>query len=139
VAVTVTAALVAAEGLTALGFGLFAGYETVTGEALDPATAIGVTVLALAGGVGMLGCARGLLRGASWSRAPAALIQFFALPVAWSLWQGGRYLIAVPLGVVAVLALVTLFTPASTGWLVTWDEQDEDEPQPEAQTRRPRP
>lgn len=70
ITVRAAAALEAAEGLAAVGFGVYTGVETATGAAVDPASAIGVTVLALAGGLGMLGCARGLLRADQWSRAP---------------------------------------------------------------------
>ncbi|MFB4312555.1 hypothetical protein [Actinomadura sp. 21ATH] len=116
--VNAAAALEAAEGATAIGFGLFVGFETVIGEAVDPASAIGVTVLALAGGAGMLACARGLLRAEPWSRAPTVLTQLFALPVAWSLWQSEQPLLAVPLGLAAVLTLVLALSPPSTDWLV---------------------
>ncbi|WP_243725671.1 hypothetical protein [Actinomadura rubrisoli] len=112
------AALEAAEGLAAIGFGVFSGVETAAGAAVDPVSAIGVTVLALAGGLGMLGCARGLLRADQWSRAPTVLTQLFALPVAWSLWQSERPEMAVPMGVAAVLALVAVLSPPSTAWLV---------------------
>ena len=127
--VQAAAALQAAEGAAAVGFGVFTGVETAAGSAVDPASAIGVTVLALAGGLGMLGCARGLLRAAQWSRAPTVLTQLFALPIAWSLWQSDRPAIAVPLGVVAVLALITVLSPPSTAWLIEdHDEDDEDAP-----------
>ncbi|MEV3920143.1 hypothetical protein [Actinomadura coerulea] len=128
--VQAAAALQAAEGAAAVGFGVFTGVETATGAAVDPASAIGVTVLALAGGLGMLGCARGLLRADQWSRAPTVLTQLFALPIAWSLWQSGQPAIAVPLGVVAVLALIAALSPPSTAWLVEdHDEDDEDAPE----------
>ncbi|WP_192810022.1 hypothetical protein [Actinomadura rudentiformis] len=120
------AALEAAEGVAALGFGLYVGVETLLGEPHDPATAIGVTTLALAGGAGMLACARGLLRAEPWSRAPTVLTQLFALPIAWSLWQSEQYLIGVPLGVVAVLALVAVLAPPSTAWLVQDESDDGD-------------
>jgi hypothetical protein len=123
--VNVAAALEAAEGVAAVGFGLFTGYETLAGEAVDAATAIGVTVLALLGGAGMLGCARGLVRADSWSRAPTVLTQLFAIPVAWSLWQSDQHLIGLPLGLVAVVALVAALSPPSTAWLVR-DDEDED-------------
>ncbi|SNS05900.1 hypothetical protein [Actinomadura mexicana] len=127
--VQAAAALQAAEGAAAVGFGVFTGVETAAGAAVDPASAIGVTVLALAGGLGMLGCARGLLRAAQWSRAPTVLTQLFALPIAWSLWQSDRLAIAVPLGVVAVLALIAVLSPPSTAWLIEdHDEDDEDSP-----------
>ncbi|NDU77569.1 hypothetical protein GWI34_33860, partial [Actinomadura sp. DSM 109109] len=127
--VQAAAALQAAEGAAAVGFGVFTGVETAAGAAVDPASAIGVTVLALAGGLGMLGCARGLLRAAQWSRAPAVLTQLFALPVAWSLWQSDRPAIAIPLGLAAVLTLVTVLSPPSTAWLVEDHDEDDDPPQ----------
>ncbi|WP_433477592.1 hypothetical protein ACQPZP_11345 [Spirillospora sp. CA-142024] len=126
ITVQAAAALEAAEGLAAVGFGAYTGVETATGAAVDPASAIGVTVLALAGGLGMLACARGLLRAGQWSRAPAVLTQLFALPVAWSLWQSERPGIAIPMGVVAILALIAVLSPPSTAWLVE-DHDDEDD------------
>ncbi|TYB46828.1 hypothetical protein [Actinomadura chibensis] len=124
ITVLAAAALEGAEGAAAVGFGVYTGVETATGAAVDPASAIGVTVLALAGGLGMLGCARGLLRADQWSRAPTVLTQLFALPVAWSLWQSDRPAIAIPMGVAAVLALVAVLSPPSTAWLVR--DRDDD-------------
>ncbi|GAA0581154.1 hypothetical protein [Actinomadura livida] len=124
ITVQAAAALEAAEGLAAIGVGVFTGVETATGAAVDPASAIGVTVLALAGGLGMLACARGLLRAEQWSRAPTVLTQFFALPVAWSLWQSGQLAFAVPLGLAAVLTLITVLSPPSTAWLFDDDEEE---------------
>lgn len=114
-----------AEGLGAVAFGAYTGVETALGAALDPVAAIGITVIALAGGLGMLACARGLVRADQWSRAPAVLTQLFALPVAWSLWQSEQYAFAVPLGAAAVLALVTVLSPPSTAWLL--EDHDEDD------------
>ncbi|WP_207933131.1 hypothetical protein [Actinomadura sp. GC306] len=130
ITVQAAAALEAAEGLAALGIGVVTGVETATGAAVDPASAIGVTVLALAGGLGMLACARGLVRAEQWSRAPTVLTQFFAIPVAWSLWQSDQLVFAVPLGLAAVLTLITVLSPPSTAWLFDEDEgegDDEDE------------
>ncbi|WP_202125891.1 hypothetical protein [Actinomadura physcomitrii] len=138
ITVRAAAALEGAEGLGAVAFGVYTGVETASGAAVDPVSAIGVTVLALAGGAGMLACVRGLLRGAQGSRAPTVLTQLFALPVAWSLWQSERPAIAVPMGVVAVLALVAVLSPASTAWLVhDHDEDEEDEAPPRAAEPRP--
>ncbi|WP_301174137.1 hypothetical protein [Actinomadura geliboluensis] len=125
--VQAAAALMGAEGLAAVGFGVFTGVETAAGAAVDPASAIGVTVLALAGGLGMLACARGLLRADQWSRAPSVLTQLFALPIAWSLWQSDQPALAIPLGAVAAAALVTVLSPPSTAWLIEDHDEDEDE------------
>lgn len=125
ITVQAAAALEGVEGVVAVGFGVYTGVETSIGAAVDPASAIAVTVLALAGGLGMLGCARGLLRADQWSRAPTVLTQLFALPVAWSLWQSDRPAIAIPLALIAVLALVAVLSPPSTAWLIT--DHDEDD------------
>ncbi|MFI0373105.1 hypothetical protein ACH35V_35035 [Actinomadura sp. 1N219] len=127
ITVQAAAALEAVEGAAAVGFGVYTGVETAAGAAVDPASAIGVTVLALAGGLGMLACARGLWRADQWSRAPAVLTQLFALPVAWSLWQSERPEIAIPMAVVGVLALIAVLSPPSTAWLIT--DHDEDDVQ----------
>ncbi|WP_199487474.1 hypothetical protein [Actinomadura spongiicola] len=126
ITVRAAAALEALEGAGAIGFGVYTGVETATGAAVDEASAIGVTVLALAGGLGMLACARGLLRADQWSRAPTVLTQLFALPIAWSLWQSERPAIAIPMGVVAVLALIAVLSPPSTAWLL--EDDDDTEP-----------
>lgn len=135
VTVQAAAALEAVEGLVAVGFGGYTGVETALGAAVDPASAIGVTVLSLAGGLGMLGCARGLLRAEQWSRAPTVLTQLFALPIAWSLWQSERPAIAIPMGAIAVLALITVLSPPTTAWLM--EDHDEDE-RDERDEERPR-
>ena len=68
------------------------------------------------------------LAGLSW-KALGALFAAgcAALPVAWSLWQSDRPEIAVPMGIVAVLALVAVLSPPSTAWLVRDHDEDEEE------------
>ncbi|WP_067490257.1 hypothetical protein [Actinomadura hibisca] len=135
------AALEAAEGLAALGFGLFVGVETAIGKAVDPVTAVAVTVMALVGGAAMLGVARGLLRAEQWSRAPVVVTQLFSLPVAWSLWQSEQPFYAVPLGIAAIGALVTVLAPPTTAWLAQAEADDEDAPaaDPEPKSGRSKP
>jgi hypothetical protein len=137
--VQAAAALEGAEGLAAVGFGVYPGVETAIGAAVDPPSAIGVTVLALAGGIGMLACARGLLRADQWSRAPTVLTQLFALPIAWSMWQSDRPGIAVPMGLVAALALITVLSPPSTAWLIEDHDEDTGEDAAEAPPEQPEP
>ncbi|MFC9972419.1 hypothetical protein ACFVH6_16185 [Spirillospora sp. NPDC127200] len=126
------AGLEAAEGLAALGFGLFVGVETAIGKAVDPVTAVAVTVMALVGGAAMLGVARGLLRAEQWSRAPVVVTQLFSLPVAWSLWQSEQPFYAVPLGVAAIGALVTVLAAPTTRWFAQAEEGEDDEDVPAA-------
>ncbi|WP_395110335.1 hypothetical protein [Actinomadura sp. SCN-SB] len=127
--VNAAAALEALEGAAAIVIGLIVAWEVIRGEAVDAASAVGVTVLALAGGAGMLACARGLLRADSWSRAPTVITQLFALPIAWTLWQSEQYGYGIPLGLVAASALILVLSPPSTAWLVqrAQDEDGQDE------------
>lgn len=109
---TLTAAAVIeiVEGTAALGFGVFVGWKAIAGTPFDPTTAIGVTVLAVLGGVGMLAVARGLLARLQWSRSPAVVTQLFALPVAWTLIQDEQYAYGIPLGALAAVALVLMLS-----------------------------
>ncbi|TNY38471.1 hypothetical protein [Thermomonospora catenispora] len=125
--VTAAAALEAAEGVTALGFGAFVAWETVVGEPLDPATAWAVTGMALLGGFCMLAVARGLLKAERWSRAPAVLTQLFALPVGWSLLQSDQLVYGVPLLTAAVLALVLVLSGPTTRFILASEHDDEPE------------
>jgi hypothetical protein len=122
ITLTAAAAVEAAEGLIALGFGFFVGWETIVGKPLDPASAIGVTLFAFLAGAGMLAVARGLLRADRWSRSPAVLTQLFALPVSVSMLQGSQYALGVPLIVLAVVALVLVLCKPSNDALVHEEE-----------------
>jgi hypothetical protein len=125
--VTAAAVLEAAEGVAALGFGVFVGWETVVGKPLDPVTAWAVTGMALLGGCCMLAVARGLLTAERWSRAPVVLTQLFALPVSWSLLQSEQYVYGVPLITVAVLTLVMVLSSPSTRFLLGAEDDEDDE------------
>ncbi|MBC6459287.1 hypothetical protein [Actinomadura sp. HBU206391] len=122
ITLTAAAAIEAAQGLIALGFGLYVGWEAIVGKPLDPASAIGVTLFAFLAAGGMLAVARGLLRADRWSRSPAVLTQLFALPVSVSMLQGDQYALGVPLIVLAVAALVLVLCKPSNDALVHEEE-----------------
>jgi hypothetical protein len=114
---TVAAVLEAVEGAAALAFGLFVGWETLFGEPFDPASAIGVTILACLGGAALLAVAYGLLRVRRWSLAPAVLTQLLALYISWNLLRSDQPLYGVPLVACAIIMLILLFSRASTAAL----------------------
>jgi hypothetical protein len=124
----ISAAVEAAEGLAGLVFGLFVGWETIAGKPVDLASAIGVAVLALLGGLGMLAVARGLLRLERWSRSPAVVTQLFALFIAWNMIQSEQPGYGVPLVVAAVLALIGLLSGPTTTALFAGDPADDPDP-----------
>lgn len=110
----VVAAIEGLEGGVLVGFAAYVVRGTIAGAVTDTTSAatLAVTIVVLA--LGVLLVARALYRRRRWARAPAALSQIFALPVAATFFQAGRIEVAVPLGAAAVLGLILLFHPATT-------------------------
>jgi len=111
---TAAAGLEAAEGVAALAFGLFVGWETLVGKPLDAGGAVGVTVLAVLGGAGMLAVARGLLLVRRWGGAPAVVTQLLALFIAWNLVQSDQLAYGLPLAACAIVAAILVLSRPST-------------------------
>ena len=102
---TITAALVAVQGLAAVAWGVVEIVRALNGHPHDKNTAVllGVLVLVLAAGV--LAAAVGLLRMRRWAQAPTYLVQFFSIVV--GMGQLTKLpLMMVPLLVVGVATLV---------------------------------
>ncbi|MEV4174412.1 hypothetical protein [Nonomuraea sp. NPDC049709] len=111
----VAAAVVALEGLIALGLGVFVVVETLTGTPDDLTTALAEAVFGLLIGAGLLWVAwGGLFRMERWGRAPAVLTQIFMLPVGGTLVTSDQPQLGIPLIVVALAGLVTLLAPPTT-------------------------
>lgn len=114
--VTVAAALLAVEGALIAGWGLVSLVLLALGrtEARGQFAMLVVTVLLLA--VLPFAAARGLWLLRRWSRGPSVVVQLMALPVAWQLLgaDGWWTLGGVVLGLIALAALVALFTPTTT-------------------------
>ncbi|WP_030981716.1 hypothetical protein [Streptomyces sp. NRRL S-1813] len=110
------AALTAVEGLALAALGAYMLIMGLAGSPDSPQQAVmgGLTVLALA--VLPLVAARGLWLRRRWSRGPSLITQIVALPVAWTLVNGGGALIAagVGLAVAALVVLVLLVNPTAT-------------------------
>lgn len=106
----VAASLVAVEAMLLVLHGV-AELVSVSGERVT----MGVTTAAffLAYGGGLAFCAWAVTRLRSWARAPIVVSQLIQLLVAWSFRGGATTLIAVALGLVAVLVLLGVFNPAS--------------------------
>ncbi|MFF8783751.1 hypothetical protein [Streptomyces sp. NPDC015125] len=110
------AALTAVEGLALAALGGYLLFVGLAGSPDSPQQAEmgGLTVLALA--VLPLVAARGLWLRRRWSRGPSLITQIVALPVAWTLVNGGGALIAAGAGlaVAALVVLVLLVNPTAT-------------------------
>ncbi|MEU8250510.1 hypothetical protein [Nonomuraea sp. NPDC048916] len=111
----VAALVVALEGLVALGLGLYAGVETLRGDAEDITAAIAEAVFGMLVGAGLLWVAwGGLLKVERWGRSPSVLAQIFMIPVAVTLIQADRPVLGIPVIVVALVGLVALLAPPTT-------------------------
>jgi peptidoglycan/LPS O-acetylase OafA/YrhL len=74
------------------------------------------------GGVLAAGCA--LVAGKRWGRGLAVFTQLLLLPVAWYLTVGShRPGFGIPMGIVALTALVLLFSPPSVRWAAGRDQR----------------
>jgi hypothetical protein len=111
----IAAAVVALEGLVALGLGVLVAVETLTGAPQEMRTAVAEAVFGLLVGAGLLWVAwGGLFRMERWGRSPAVLAQIFMLPVAVTLIQSDQPQLGIPLIVVALAGLTTLLAPPTT-------------------------
>jgi hypothetical protein len=101
-----------AESVVLIGFFAFYVYEMVSGASDDLARAgtSGGLILVFAIFRGVVG--RAWLHGAGWPRTPTIVWNVLLLPVAWSLHEADRTLIALAL---AALALATIVAAVAVG------------------------
>ncbi|MEU0566337.1 hypothetical protein ABZ297_13195 [Nonomuraea sp. NPDC005983] len=111
----IAAAVVALEGLVALGLGLYVAVETLLGKPENLTSALAEAAFGVLIGAGLLWVAGGgLFRVERWGRSPGVLAQIFMIPVAITLIQSDKPLIGIPLIVVALVGLGTLLAPPTT-------------------------
>jgi hypothetical protein len=76
----------------------------------------------LVGGV-VVAAGRALVLGKRWGRGLAVVTQLLLLPVAWYLTVGSRQpAFGIPAGIVALTALILLFSPAALRWAAAGDQ-----------------
>ena len=88
-----------------LGFCAFYLYELVRGAG-DPTRVVMSVVLIAVFAVLLGALGRAWVRGANWPNTPTVVWNVLLLPVAWSLFQAGRGVVAIVLAAVAVLGIV---------------------------------
>lgn len=93
------------EAVILVGFFAFYLYEMVSGAADELVRAGTSGALILVFAIFLAATGRAWLHGAGWARTPTIVWNVLLLPVAWSLYESDRTLIAVA---VASLALVTI-------------------------------
>ena len=69
-------------------------------------------------GGGVLAAAWALWTGRRWGRGVAVFAQLLLLPVSWYIAVGSQqWLYGIPVGIVALVTLVLLFSPSAVQWL----------------------
>ena len=109
------AALCAVEGLVLAGLAAFYGYEIAIGESDSIARAVMSLLLILVGAAALLLMARGWAGGSTWPRTPTIVWNALLVPVAWSLLQSGRPLIALGVAVLAVGSVLSAVSASPGG------------------------
>ncbi|WP_083418940.1 hypothetical protein [Pseudofrankia sp. BMG5.36] len=107
-ALTVAAALVAAEGLLLVGLGAFQVIRGFGNGIDDLARAEFGGVLSLGCGLVVLVLARTLMVNRAATKSPVIVIQLLCVPVGAAMIQNGLYAYGIPLLVVAVAVLLAL-------------------------------
>jgi hypothetical protein len=115
------AALCGVEGLVLVGLAAFYGYEIAIGESDSTARAVMSMLLILLGAVALVLLARGWAGGSTWPRTPTIVWNALLVPVAWSLLESGRPLIALGVAVLAVGSVVSAISASPGG-----DRRDAD-------------
>ncbi|QNI05991.1 hypothetical protein GAN17_06555 [Mycobacterium kubicae] len=119
------AGLVAAvQGVAALVMAAVLAVRALAGADQHVVNGLGTAAwFLLIGGV-VLAAGRALFLGKRWGRGLAVFTQLLLLPVAWYLAVGShRAAIGIPLAVVAVAALILLFSPAAVRWAAGGDQR----------------
>lgn len=120
--VLAAAALVAVQGLAAIGFAVFA-LLSVRSAMLGAGAVFGEAGTALLAGALLLAVARSLLRGRLWGRTPAVVVQILLLPVGYSLLVPSHQVLAgVVVLLVALAGLGLLLCAPSREWSESLDE-----------------
>ncbi|KAB8184318.1 hypothetical protein FH608_048410 [Nonomuraea phyllanthi] len=111
----IAAAIVALEGLVALGLGIYVAVETLVSTPGNLTTALAESAFGLLIGAGLLWVAwGGLFKMERWGRSPGVLTQIFMLPIAITLIQSDQAQLGIPLIVVALAGLAALLAPPTT-------------------------
>ena len=116
--------IVAAQGLAALVMAAVLVVRAVAGADQRVVNGLGTALWFLLLGGTVLAAGRALVVGRRWGRGLAVFIQLLLLPVAWYLAVGShRPAFGIPVAVVAVTALILLFSPSALRWVAGGDQR----------------
>jgi hypothetical protein len=127
------AAVVALEGLALIAVAAVLVVRHLAGVEDQPwLSGYGTAAWFVIMGSAVLASGWALWTGRRWGRGIAVFAQLLLLPVAWYMGVGsGQWLYGVPVALVAVVALVLLFSPSTLEWLGAQDSASADNSGPE--------
>jgi hypothetical protein len=117
--------VVAVQGVAALVVATVLVVRGIAGADQRVVNGVGTAVLfVLVGGV-VLAAGRALVFGRRWGRGVAVVTELLLLPAAWYLAVSSHQpAFGIPAGIVALTALVLLFSPAAVRWAAGGDQDD---------------
>ncbi|MCV7409458.1 hypothetical protein AWC05_10485 [Mycobacterium florentinum] len=116
--------IVAAQGLAALVMAVALVVRAIAGADQRVVNGVGTALWFLVIGAVVLAAGRALVVGRRWGRGLAVFTQLLLLPVAWYLAVGShRPAFGIPLAVVALTALLLLFSPSALRWVAGADQR----------------
>ncbi|WP_255795037.1 hypothetical protein [Mycobacteroides abscessus] len=119
--------IVAGEGAVGLVIALVLVVRAASGADQHVVNGYGTAAWFSVFGAAVLAAGLALISGRRWGRGIAVMMQLLLLPVAWYAAVGSHQLaLGVPLAIVAVAALVLLFSPTAQMW-AGGDEAGADE------------
>jgi len=115
--------IVAVQGAAALVVAAVLVVRGIAGADQRVVNGLGTAVwFVLVGGV-VLAAGRALVLGKRWGRGLAVVTELLLLPVAWYLAVGSHQpAFGIPAGIVALTALILLFSPAAVRWAAGGDQ-----------------
>lgn len=119
--------IVAGEGAVGLVIALVLVVRAASGADQHVVNGYGTGAWFAIFGTAVLAAGLALVAGKRWGRGIAVMMQLLLLPVAWYAAVGShRLALGVPIAIVAVAALVCLFSPTAQMW-ASGDEVDTDQ------------
>jgi len=102
------ASLLTIESIVVAALGVWLVVLTLTADKVEILPLLGVLIFIALGSGGLFAAARGYRRGKYFGRAPALLANLIAIGVSKYQFDGGLYLVAIPLLILGVVTVVSV-------------------------------
>jgi hypothetical protein len=104
----VVASLLTIESIVVAALGVWLLFLSATADNVEILPLLGEMIFIVLGSSGLFAAARGYRRGKYFGRAPALLANLIAIGVSKYQFEGGLYIVAIPLFILAVVTVVSV-------------------------------